>query len=78
MVCKCGHEANEIRWHDILSNGKYVAIGGNASEDKLSIAQAMKHSSYMMGAWNDKVITYREYNHCFNCGNATNEVVTII
>jgi hypothetical protein len=78
MKCKCGSEYNEITWHVIFSNGKRVAIGGNASNDKLDIAKAMKYTSYCLGAWNDKEITYKTYNHCFNCGFANNETITVI
>jgi len=79
MKCnKCNQEVNEVRWHEILSNGKHVSIGGRACDNKLNIAKAMKYTSYMRGAWNDKIISYREYNHCFNCGMANNEIVTII
>jgi hypothetical protein len=73
--CKCGNKYNDLTWYEVLVNGKYYPIGGKAINNKEEIAKAMKYTNYFRGAFNKDLIQHRSFNHCFNCGNANNEVV---
>jgi len=77
MKCdKCNSDrANTTRWGEVLIDGKYCSIGGNAGnlQSKHSYANSMKNGSY--GRYTEKDIKVREYNHCFNCGYANKETI---
>ena len=76
-VCKSTN-VNGARWAEIIVNGEYQSIGGDASQVKTKhdYAQSMKYTDYFNGYYNNKNIFVREYNHCWECGHSNKEKYT--